>query len=206
MFVTFLTFSVIMTAQCKIETGNLIVESLGNQEYSLYLSQKPINTCFPVSDSSSLWVGILCSSTGNYASEWLKWSDTLKYTFSGHITLVAKIKWYKQGNAYAETHIFVPDVFETGHNCYTKIGTYSVPNIIPPVITPPVFVPEFNINNEIITTNVGGTLIIMSYPNFDNIIVKEYDNQFTFNLLPGWWYCYLILDDGTTLGNTIIQN
>ena len=186
-------------ADCRIETGKLKAEPQGGNLYKLYLEGTPENTCRPV-DSVTVWVGVLCATNGLYESHEMTPTDTLYYRFTSKVILATSVYWWYNGVQVARTDMPAPYI-QAGYNSncfeFIKLEPQAVE-------APPVFVPELKIENGQLVSNVGGTLILMSYPDFQLLEVREFQTDFTYSLPVGWVYFYLILSDGTTLGNEVV--
>lgn len=195
--IIFLLFPVIMFAG-PIHTGNLVVEEISENEYKMFLDSKPYNSLLHA-DSAALWVGVLCSN-GQYESRQIGWRDTLYYNFYGNVTIATSINWFRNGNKVGRTDMFTPNIFAgNDSDCYEFIG---VNKFYSPVEQPPVFQPELTVTNGLIESNSGGVLVILNVDDW-SVTVKEYVDEFQFQLGQGQWYVYLLVN-GTQVGGHII--
>lgn len=189
----FLLLLSLQTFACELSNGKLSFLKLGDA-YKIYLSQQPQNTCFTY-DSITLTVSLRCKN-GLIETTNIGLHDTLTYTVDGMIVLRGSIRWYFNGNYVMRS--FSPQCFGLGSGCFEKVPELSNP--LPPYI----FIPELSIANGLITSNVGGTLVIVNLAN-SQPFAFQFNNAFEYQLASGQWYIFLLLANGTTIGEQLIE-
>lgn len=203
LFILVFCFITVLAFTQSIHTGKLLAKKDNvTGFYKLYMDSKP--TAY-FADSGAVWIAVFCPN-GVYETRQIGWKDTLVYEFTGKVDMATSINWFKNGIPKGRTDMPAPYVNAgNSSNCYKFISLNKY-YVVPPVVLPPVFIPEVIVLNGQIVCNTGGTLVIMSWPNFTNVTIKTYSDSFTYDVSSGWWYYYILLSDGSQLGNEVIQN
>ena len=186
-------FSVRATA-CELSNGKLSFQKVGDS-YKIFLRQQPTNTCFNY-DSIRFSVTLRCKMTGATENLNVGLHDTLTYDVDGVIILTGSIRWYFGGGNWI-MRSFSPQCFGIGNGCFEKVPEISVP-------LPPSVLPEISIQNGLFSSNVGGVLVMVNMATY-NVIVKEFPSAFQYQIPSGQWLVYLLLGDGTTIGQQVIE-
>jgi hypothetical protein len=194
--VIFLTLTAQVMA-CEINPGKIGVEKNGTT-YKLFLRGEPKNTCY-YNTETSLRISVLCPDGSFFESHTIGTKDTLVLEIEGQAIIGMSVNWLP-----GTTQTDIPSIVIGSGPCsidFVEIATEDDPDIS--TENPP-FVPEMWVNISEIESNVGGTLVVVELNNWE-VTVKEFSGPFTFQLQTGIWLVYLLLGDGSTIGQQIVE-
>jgi hypothetical protein len=188
-----------LTAQamaCEIDPGKIGVEKNGTI-YKLFVAGTPKNTCYPNTETS-LRISVLCPDGSFFESHTIGTKDTLVLEIKGQAIIGMSVNWLP-----GTTRTDIPSIVVGQGPCSIDFIEISTE---PDISTenPPPFVPEMWTNEGQIESNVGGTLVVVELNTWE-VTVKEFSGPFTFQLQTGIWLVYLLLGDGGTIGQKIVE-
>jgi hypothetical protein len=183
---------------CEINPGKIGVEKNGTT-YKLFLRGEPKNTCYP-NTSTSLRISVLCPDGSFFESHTIGTKDTLVMNIEGQAIIGMSVNWLP-----GTTRTDIPSIVIGQGPCsidFVEIATEDEPDIS--TENPPPFVPEMWTNFGEIEANTGGTLVIVEL-NTWAVTVKEFSGPFSYQLQTGIWLVYLLLGDGGTIGQQVVE-
>jgi hypothetical protein len=179
----------------RIKGGKLAVEPQGDGLYKIYLQEKPRNTTYPLVDSTSYRITFICPS-GAYEVRDFGLTDTLWYNLESGTTLSPKAIWHRQ-NGISFTHIPIITINQSNWvGCFEETDAPSVPIAVSP---------EVNIIDGVVYSSLGGTIVVLGYPQLNLLNLETFDDPFGFQLPSGDNWVYIFYPNGEIIQLGVIN-
>lgn len=109
------------TADAQISAGSMKVENYGDH-YRISLATQPYNYSYPLPDSASLRVTVICPSSGTYEVNHIPLNGVLKYKLGGTIYIGTSVLWWRGGVRRSQTSMkTICGFFTNALQCFQKI-------------------------------------------------------------------------------------
>jgi hypothetical protein len=172
-FTIFSTLSFTGKTQCTVDLGQRDVTNDQNV-YQISFSELPKNTCYPLVDSHYIAITVYCE--GYTEKLTMASTDTLKIEINNSVIIFMRVVWVRPNGSKSVT-IYPPLCLNdgAGEDCFNIIE-----DVIPPAS--PV-VPSITLENYVITSNIPGVLVVVTYPSYTPILVIDFAQPFEYNFL-----------------------